>query len=223
MKIKSPKRLKNIFVMVVAVIVFIAEIFGIVWLVKHIFGNLMDIIFAVVWFVVTTVFTISMCLYGLLSPPPPPPIIQYAEIPFELVYEIDGNIEEIKDTLICEYAGWETTGGGIDKQRCWSKHFESGKDEIIIFDNGETTVEWEFFSAAAYMGDDNGFEKRYYGTDPRFYANSKEVSYRRVSENELLSEFGIIIIEYKMPEPIENEFSNNLKDIIIHWFTNELK
>ena len=163
------------------------------------------------------------CLSGLLTPPPLPPEIKYAEFPVELVYEIEGERYEIKDTLVCEYDGWETTGGGLDKDRCWKKRFKSGKEEIIIFDNGETIIEWEAFSASAYMGDDNGFEKRYYGIGPKFYVTSENNSGRRIFEDELLSEFGITIIDYKMPECIENEFSDNKKDIIMNWLTNECK
>ena len=223
MKLKLSKRSKNIFIIIAVVIVYIAEIFGIVCLVKYFLDNLIYILGFIFVFTFWTGFTLYAGLYGLLSPPPPPPIIQYAEFPVELVYEIEDEKYEISDILICEYEGWTTTSGWIGKERCWSDRFESGIDEIVIFDDGETKVEWEFFSAAEYMGDDDGYQKKYYGTDPKFYVTSENNSGRRIFEDELLSEFGITIIEYKMPEPIENEFSNNIKDIIIHWLTIECK
>ncbi len=170
-----------------------------------------DIVFACVWFIFITAFAIAHIISGLLTPPPPPPQIEYAEFPVELVYEIYGGRYEIKDTLICEYDGWDTTGDGLSKERCWTKRFESGEDEvddIIIYFDEETTVYLEIFSAKTYMGDKYAYDC-YDGSDePIFYMDiESSYSHKHVTKEELYDELGIKIIEYTMPERIENSFS----------------
>ncbi len=42
----------------------------------------------------------AMVLYHTFSPNPPKPEITHGEFPFELVYEIDGEIITVKDTYV---------------------------------------------------------------------------------------------------------------------------
>ena len=44
----------------------------------------------------------SSFIGGLLYPNPQKPEITFAEFPFEIVYEIDGETVTLKDTYVCE-------------------------------------------------------------------------------------------------------------------------
>lgn len=62
-------------------------------------GLIIGVIFAV-----TYPWNIMYLGYAF-SEVPPQPVITYAEFPFELVYEINGERIEIKDSLIVEWDG----------------------------------------------------------------------------------------------------------------------
>ena len=66
-----------------------------------------------------------MLAVGLwMSSAPPKPEITYGEFDFKLVYEIDGEIQTIEDTIICEFDGFnidEVNG----KTRRWKEEFKN--------------------------------------------------------------------------------------------------
>ena len=68
-----------------------------------------------------------------LSPAPPKPEITYGEFDFKLVYEIDGEIQTIEDTIICEFDGFnidEASG----KTRRWKEEFKNEQgNELYAF------------------------------------------------------------------------------------------
>ena len=64
-----------------------------------------------------------------LSPAPPKPEITYGEFDFKLVYEIDGEIRTIEDTIICEFDGFN-----IDERRSKTRRW---KDEFKNEQNNE--------------------------------------------------------------------------------------
>jgi len=68
-----------------------------------------------------------------LSPAPPKPEITYGEFDFKLVYEIDGEIQTIEDTIICEFDGFnidEVNG----KTRRWKEEFKNEQgNELYAF------------------------------------------------------------------------------------------
>lgn len=157
-------------------------------------------------------------LLNRLDPPPPSPQISYAEFPIELVYEIDGKQYEIKDTMICEQDGYDYGADGLsDKERAWTMRFESGKDDIIIYDDGETVIYWKFSTAATYMGDPESWRyDEYYDGELEFYTETEihydglsgsGLKYTWFTPEDLFENFGIVIIEYKIPYCIENSFS----------------
>lgn len=156
-------------------------------------------------FCVWTLYSILLLIFSTLTPPPPPPQIEYAEFPIELTYEIDGTEYEIKETYICQYGGWETTGGGLSKERIWNFVNGDGNGYITIYDDGETEIYCKYLSAASYMGD----EKYNRDFDPQLYIFMKndEYSHRAMSAKELFEEFDIENIRFYSPEPIENSFS----------------
>ena len=60
------------------------------------------------------------------APNPPKPEIKYGEFPFVFVYELDGEIKTIEDTIVCEYDGIQWTNSG-NKKRKWKSHLKSGR------------------------------------------------------------------------------------------------
>ena len=188
MKKKLPKPL------IIALIV--AAALAILYFFRNVFGIL-------IW----VIACIGLAIMFLVSDSPPPssPQIEYAEFPIELVYEIDGTEYEIKDTIICEYDGWEIVGDST-KQRVWKMRLESGKDEFVIYDNGKTKIYCEYWSAATYMGD---YESEEYdeNAELKFYLSHGGAHLRGTSTNELSKKYGITNIKFSPPEPIENSFS----------------
>jgi len=66
---------------------------------------------------------------GIFLPNPPRPEITYAEFPFRIEIEHDGERLVFEDTIICEFAGFTTTGGiggNFRRQRNWRSRFASG-------------------------------------------------------------------------------------------------
>lgn len=65
-----------------------------------------------------------------LSPAPPKPEITYGEFDFKLVYEIDGEIQTIEDTIICELDGFNIDEGR-GKTRRWKEEFENKQNNEL--------------------------------------------------------------------------------------------
>ena len=75
-----------------------------------------------------------MLAVGLwLSPAPPKPEITYGEFDFKLVYEIDGEIQTIEDTIICEFDGFNIDEAN-GKTRRWKEEFKNEQgNELYAF------------------------------------------------------------------------------------------
>ena len=68
-----------------------------------------------------------------LSPAPPKPEITYGEFDFKLVYEIDGEMRTIEDTVICEFDGFNIDEGR-GKTRRWKENFKNVQgNELYAF------------------------------------------------------------------------------------------
>lgn len=68
-----------------------------------------------------------------LSPAPPKPEITYGEFDFKLVYEIDGEIKTIEDTIICEFDGFNIDEAN-GKTRRWKEAFKNENvNELYAF------------------------------------------------------------------------------------------
>ena len=75
-----------------------------------------------------------MLAVGLwLSPAPPKPEITYGEFDFKLVCEIDGEIQTIEDTIICEFDGFNIDEAN-GKTRRWKEEFKNEQgNELYAF------------------------------------------------------------------------------------------
>lgn len=76
----------------------------------------------------------------LFIPNPPEPEITYCEFPFEIVYEIDGEIITINDVYVCQYDGIGANEGS-GKYRVWKSYIKStGEENLILFKDGNLTL-----------------------------------------------------------------------------------
>ena len=67
------------------------------------------------------ILSLPWLLFEVLAPNPPAPEVTYGEFPFSLVYEIDGERVEIKDTLVIEHKGVDYNEG-MGKYNKWKTY-----------------------------------------------------------------------------------------------------
>ena len=142
---------------------------------------------------------------ALLSPAPAVPEVKYAEFPFEIVYEIDGEIVTVNDVYVCEYAGIIMNENG--KYRTWKGYVKSTGDEnVLLFEDEDRWMYCGVGSPKHYMGDpvkyDGEMEPNIYDVDKEKF--TLEYEYREIDD--LLEEYKIKLISWKLSEPIENSF-----------------
>ena len=147
-----------------------------------------------------------------MMPNPPKPEITYGEFPFELVYELDGEIKVVKDVLICEFDGFNlNTGRG--KNRQWKTRTESGEDRITLLYSEGIEI---FFPSGTdkgdlYMGDpethaedvEHPFPNAYYNTPP---VNGIHNSSYIISAEDMWEKYSLKLISWKPSQPIQNSF-----------------
>lgn len=152
------------------------------------------------------------------------PQIQHGEFPFELKYEFNGEIYEINDTVICDFDGFDITGG-FCKYRMWKESLksENGRLTIILDENVPSVLEPERINERSelyfnygegeyYMDDCKSCNPAYVG--PHFfyverYQKTPKVTYNDLTpltEDQLQKYFGIKIIDWKFSKPIKNIF-----------------
>lgn len=159
---------------------------------------------------------------GIIPPHADVPEITYAEFPVTVVYEMDGEIITLNDTMICEYAGETWDGSQYERYRKWDMRFESGKDLVLkrlseteylsaygtVYDTANICVT-AGGSAAYWMGDE---ECPSYGksmpTGVLIRRNSSGAYHGSyIESDELYEKYGIRIISVDTASPIENTFT----------------
>ena len=147
-----------------------------------------------------------------MTPNPPTPEIKYAEFPFKLEYQLDGEIFLVEDTLVCKFDGFGAYTAG-EKFRKWKSYLLSGNDRITLITTEELEV---FFSpnssptnAFVFMGDIEKYDimtelfpNALYKKD--FY-NQKENAYILPAE-EMWEKYKLRILSWEIADPIENTF-----------------
>lgn len=141
-------------------------------------GIIIGIVLTVVAVVIIAVLSL-ITVFGVLSatgllpsiqrffetatlPDPEQPEIAYAEFPFALECEIDGEIKTFEDTLVIEHigVGWNEEYG---KQNIWNRYLKSREEKeylrhnVVLFDNllengTAVMVYFELGSCEYYMG-----------------------------------------------------------------------
>ena len=85
----------------------------------------------IILLVIIVVFSFSSCETA------PEPQIKEGEFPFEIVYEIDGEIITVNDIYVCEFDGYDWNEGR-GKHRKWKGYIKSsGSEELILLEDGD--------------------------------------------------------------------------------------
>lgn len=170
-------------------------------------------------------------LSALSGSNPPKPEIKQAEFPFALEYRINEEDMGVEDTLVCKYTGWagdfEVDG---KKRRTWSSHYRSGNESIILLEQREVEKAYNedlelleegsysvkvclhFGSARYYMGDPDAYEQARATIEIQVKDENGHMVYREsLAEDEWLNSpqlaaYGIQLVSWELPEPIENTF-----------------
>ena len=144
---------------------------------------------------------------------PPKPKIKYGEFPFEITYEIDGEVKTVQDVLICEYDGVKLTANG--KYRKWKQYLKSNKNEEYFFVTEKDGIKIYIIVGGAkyYMSDSNlrggfvGYEKPITpGTIAMEVFENGKMSSIGLDNAGVYEKYGVRVIDYKLSEPIVNSF-----------------
>lgn len=176
----------------------------------------------------------AFLVLGVFAPNPPAPVVKCGEFPFVLTYEIDGEIKTIEDTLICEYDGVKWTNSG-DKKRKWKSWIKgSGGEDIILLDLSDKNEYHElgykmldlYFSCGSaeyYMGDDEGY-RRAYAVDLEmihfhYIGEEGKIGGSAYKKDEAYEKYKLRIIDWKIEEPVDNEFKDTIWTTIYKFVT----
>ena len=100
---------------------------------------------------------VGVVLWEMLFNIPSAPKITYAEFPFEIVYEYNGEIKTIEDVFICEYEGYSFALDG-GNSRDWKISYKNNDNY------GSYYIDEEKYPTA-YI--ETAFEAEYYMSAPR--------------------------------------------------------
>ena len=152
--------------------------------------------------------------YGLLGyifiPNPPKPEITYGEFPFEIVYEIDGEIFTIQDVYVCEYDGVSLDSDGSGKHRNWNGYIKStGESKPVLLKDENITLACYIRSPGYYMNDpyetDDVLVSPYifYIISPNDYGGT---STGVMDIDSFLDKYKLKLVSWKLSTPIKNSF-----------------
>jgi len=153
--------------------------------------------------------------------------VEYAEFPFLIEYEVNGERFIIKDTFICEYEGIVSLGTGGSAIR-WNTYYASGSPnirdfygtwQILLFENEEGAVYCEIGGPGYYMEkmqNNTSFpDIDYYRYTWRWSSPNIETTYPRIRvftkdgsgvlPEEFLEKYNFKLICWVLSEPIDNE------------------
>ena len=147
----------------------------------------------------------------------PVPSVEKAEFEFSITYEIDGEIKTCTGVYVCEFAGVYKSFYG--NNRIWKgyvKDVPDGEYSVIALEtNDEGTI---------YV--DLGFCPEYFMADPDYadydapkpsmyiiyHSDDPDVTSSDHDDDiDFYERFGIRIVGYDFPEPIENEYEEKVK------------
>ena len=165
------------------------------------------------------IFVVGM-IFDFIFPIQAIPLIKKEEFPFVLKYEINGERQVVKDTLVCRFNGYMLNANDMRCKRKWTSYLKSGKDGIILFKADDIEVFYAHKGpnvfGAFYMGDteiyssvNDVFPNAWYITK----SNDKRDAYI-ISAEEMMEKYNIKILNYSISPPIKNIFLN-VKFILI--------
>lgn len=175
--------------------------------------------------------------FGLaILPNPPKPEISYGEFPFQLTYELDGEIRTIKDVAICEFDGYgQRSEAG--QSRKWKIHLKSEMGESIsdnergketdfiwitllnlrnngIYDDfGHEVLELYFFGGNGHYYMDDGLAghdrkaQDFTWVDYMYKTVDGTIGHSAFKAEEAYEKFNIRLISWEPSLPIKNNFN----------------
>lgn len=154
---------------------------------------------------------VGMLAVESMEESPAEPVVEYGEFPFTLVYEVDGKVKKIEDTLICEYEGIDITMQG--KRLKWKEYYLKNGDLLVIHKVSENEGIYYYPGSVYYfMGDKSA--KRVSNEEKTFSAiaynketDSGHIYIRHsIDAKELYEKYRIKILSFECAQPIENLF-----------------
>ncbi|MBQ9624773.1 MAG: hypothetical protein IJR47_01565 [Clostridia bacterium] len=170
--------------------------------------------FSLVVLVILIIFALPIVMYNLVIlflPNPDKPRVTYGEFPFEITYEIDGDVKIISDIYVCKYKGVSITGAGKDRE--WECYVKSTNERnVCLFENEECKIMCSVGSGEYYMGDSIWCEQIGSNMPSIFgYIKAKD---DLMLETEIKEKYKINILEAKLSSPL----TNNLRKRFLWYF-----
>lgn len=147
-------------------------------------------------------------LVWLLSPNPPKPQVKYAEFPFEIVYELDGETVTVNDVYVCKYTGFGMNEG-VGKYRSWKGYIKSTRQEdLVLVKDKNLQLACSLGGPEYYMSDPSMSESEH--TPFIYYIKKLEFGGTQTGVMDIepiLEEYKLKLVSWKLSKPIENSFN----------------
>ena len=163
------------------------------------FWKILYMLFGItLWFLGTILYLI---LGDFLIFQSPIPEIQYAEIPFEVVSSVDGEVYENSDVLVCEYESSLSTDI-LFSEVYWNEHLKSGDDGFAVGTIEDVPIYMDYGSAEHYMMPHYPFYSYSPGEYIYFYLEGERYE---LTLDEAKEKLNIEIVSMDFPKPLKNK------------------
>ena len=163
------------------------------------FWKILYMLFGItLWFLGTILYLI---LGDFLIFQSPIPEIQYAEIPFEVVSSVDGEVYENSDVLVCEYESSLSTDV-LFSEVYWNEHLKSGDDGFAVCTIEDVPIYMDYGSAEHYMMPHYPFYSYSPGEYIYFYLEGERYE---LTLDEAKEKLNIEIVSMDFPKPLKNK------------------
>lgn len=147
----------------------------------------------------------------------PVPSIKEAKFDFSVTYEVDGEVKTYTGKYVCEFEGTYKTLVG--EGRCWKGYVENLENNdfcMVAIDNNEDGIIYiDLDLMPEYFMSDPDWE--YYGNEAPepilyivYHSDDPDVTSSDNDVDVLFERYGVRLISYDYPEPIENEYKDKM-------------
>ncbi|WP_407453779.1 hypothetical protein [Methanobrevibacter sp.] len=138
----------------------------------------------------------------------PKPQITESEFPFEIVYEIDGQVITVNDVYVCEFDGFDWNEG-VGKHRKWKGYIKSsGAEELVLLEDGDLKLAVSVGFPEYYMSDQSITQIKEL-TPSIYYIKPNELggtTSGSLDIEPLLEQYKLKLVSWNFSEPIQNSF-----------------
>ena len=127
-------------------------------------------------------------------------------------YEIDGEKVRVRDSLVCEFIGYDLYANDMRFTRKWASYLKSGQEKIALFKNDEIEIFYSHKSpnvfGAVYMGDTEVYSAVNDVFPNAWYTigNDNKINSYIISAEEMTRKYNIKLLKYTIAPPIKNIF-----------------